>query len=274
MGLPDLATALKLRHRLDRPELWPPTRRREGNCEACGAFSRFEFRPVISAELAATARWPRRTLRGWNKRESLACTACYAPYRFRRMARAIVRRYGEDGCESLVQLAKQASFRRLSLLALDDPLLVRCLEEHPGLHRSRYFVSLIPGLSLPNDGLTYQDGSFDLAYSLDVLEHTPHYLQAIREVHRVLKSGGVWLTSLPLLPERATRTRALINPDGSIQHLLPPSHHARPADESLVFVEFGLDFLDQIEAAGFQVRVSGFSFLERDYSSVFVCEKR
>lgn len=39
--------------------------------------------------------------------------------------------------------------------------------------------------------LGFADGSFDIVYSFGVLHHTPHPAQAIREVHRVLRPGGV-----------------------------------------------------------------------------------
>jgi len=38
--------------------------------------------------------------------------------------------------------------------------------------------------------LDYPDGSFDLAYSVSVLEHTGSYSEVIKSVHRVLKPGG------------------------------------------------------------------------------------
>jgi ubiquinone/menaquinone biosynthesis C-methylase UbiE len=38
--------------------------------------------------------------------------------------------------------------------------------------------------------LPFSDGSFDLVYSNGVLHHTPNTVDAVREIHRVLRRGG------------------------------------------------------------------------------------
>jgi ubiquinone/menaquinone biosynthesis C-methylase UbiE len=45
-------------------------------------------------------------------------------------------------------------------------------------------------------GLSFADDSFDIVYSYGVLHHTPAPRQAVREVYRVLKPGGVALVML------------------------------------------------------------------------------
>lgn len=43
------------------------------------------------------------------------------------------------------------------------------------------------------------DASYDCALCLEVLEHVPQPLQAIREIHRILKPGGLLIFSTPYL---------------------------------------------------------------------------
>ena len=45
--------------------------------------------------------------------------------------------------------------------------------------------------------LPYRDDFFDVVVSFDVFEHIKNDFQAIREVHRVLKSGGVLIFAVP-----------------------------------------------------------------------------
>lgn len=54
---------------------------------------------------------------------------------------------------------------------------------------------VVDGYSLP-----YADQSFDLVCLFDTVEHVPDDLRAMREVHRVLRPGGVVFLSVPAFP--------------------------------------------------------------------------
>lgn len=59
--------------------------------------------------------------------------------------------------------------------------------------RHRFALYDMPGNFLVADGerLPFADGSFDVVYSNGVLHHTPNTAAAVREVHRVLRQGGI-----------------------------------------------------------------------------------
>ena len=59
--------------------------------------------------------------------------------------------------------------------------------------KKRFFEnSLISQLNIGDaENLSFKDSTFDIVYSYGVLHHTPNTTQAIKEVYRVLKPGGI-----------------------------------------------------------------------------------
>ena len=93
--------------------------------------------------------------------------------------------------------------------------------------------------------LTWGDECFDIALSLDVLEHITSPEAAIAEVSRVLRPDGVHLFTTPTysVPETIRTARDL--PEGGVEHLFEPEYHGSPNDPggSLVYHRFGLDLM-------------------------------
>jgi SAM-dependent methyltransferase len=116
--------------------------------------------------------------------------------------------------------------------------------------RARHFP--IPHLDLQDIG--FADASFDLFVSGDVFEHIPDLDRALGEILRVLKPGGMIVSSFPFSPGRLhTIVRASPAPDGGVVHHLPPLHHGNPVDPeagSLVFQYPGWDLLAKLRAWG------------------------
>ncbi|MEQ9409411.1 MAG: class I SAM-dependent methyltransferase [Fuerstiella sp.] len=86
-----------------------------------------------------------------------------------------------------------------------EPELSRWLRRQP---RVIYLSGdLCPGvgeLCLNLCRLPFRDSSLDLVYCAHVLNALPDDMQAMREVHRVLKPGGVAVMNVPLQPGAAT----------------------------------------------------------------------
>jgi Methyltransferase domain len=133
---------------------------------------------------------------------------------------------------------------------------------YPGLVGSEYLGTRVP-LGAALDGirnedltaLTFDDQSFDLILSFDVMEHVPDSERALRECFRCLKAGGSLMFSAPFRldsPENIIRAR--VRSDGSIEHLLPPEYHenpVNPAQGALCLRDFGWQVLEQMRAVGF-----------------------
>lgn len=98
--------------------------------------------------------------------------------------------------------------------------------------------------------LTFEDSTFDVFITQDVMEHVFHPEQVCREVMRVLKPWGLYLFTAPKhkhLLHSVARAKKLES--GDVEHLLPAEYHGNPiSDEgSLVTWDYGTDFDDLLK---------------------------
>ena len=103
--------------------------------------------------------------------------------------------------------------------------------------------------------LSYPAGVFDLAVTLEVLEHVPSIPAALAELARVLRPGGVMISTVPFryFDEKTEIKAQLVG--GEIKHLTDtPEYHQDPHRKSgaLVFQLPGWDILDMARYCGFR----------------------
>lgn len=101
--------------------------------------------------------------------------------------------------------------------------------------------------------LTYPGQSFDFCTSTEVFEHVPDDRKGFREIHRVLKSGGHFIFTVPLSEEARTIERAKFE-NGQIVHHLPAEYHGdrqRGFGSVLAYRNYGRDICDRLLEAGF-----------------------
>jgi hypothetical protein len=121
----------------------------------------------------------------------------------------------------------------------------------------------VPVLQVRHEDLTalsFPPASFDLVVHGDVLEHIPAPRRALAEIHRVLAPGGATVFTAPFLAGHdAHEVRAVVDPGGTVRHLLPPEIHGNPihAGGSLVFQTLGWEVLDDLRTAGFRSAAVG-----------------
>lgn len=120
---------------------------------------------------------------------------------------------------------------------------------------SQYFPDQVPGSTFRGfrcenfESLTFSNNSIDLHVSQDVLEHIFDPEKAFQEIARTLKPGGAHIFSVPIVNRNnPSKTRAVMNDNGEIQHIEPPMYHGNPINNegSLVTVDWGFDICQRI----------------------------
>jgi SAM-dependent methyltransferase len=181
--------------------------------------------------------------------ELLVCLRCRANLRYEMLAEYI-REFGTDlQMKDVIELDRDSPLR---------PLLSTAKSY------TRTFYS--PGLpigSLADDGsqvqditkLFFDDKSFDLMISSEVLEHILDLKAAFAETHRVLRPGGMHIFTVP----PASRTQQLVCIEGGkLKFLvLPPEYHGDPLGKNgiLAYWHLGPDFPQHIDTAGLELSV-------------------
>ena len=100
--------------------------------------------------------------------------------------------------------------------------------------------------------LSLRTGTFDVVLSCDVLEHVPDIPLCLSEMARILRPGGVMLSTHPFTWIDTPTVRARLV-EGQVEHLMEPEYHGNPAAPtgSLVFTVPGWNILEQCRSAGF-----------------------
>ena len=218
----------------------------EGWCEVCESRSAFHVDRIWGGRELADGFWEP------NWRERCVCVRCHLNTR-QRVIGARVRDHVRSRPQPMdVYLTEQVT-----------PIYQWLVRTLPGTNwvGSEYLGPSIAGGTVDEAGirhedverLSFADGRFDLVVSNDVLEHVNDPARALAELFRVLRPGGVMLMTVPFhVALEQNRRRAEVGGSGIVHHL-PAEYHGNPVSDegSLVFTDFGWEFLEQMRAAGF-----------------------
>jgi SAM-dependent methyltransferase len=80
--------------------------------------------------------------------------------------------------------------------------------------------------NLNHESLPYPDASFDVVTATEVIEHLEDFRRVVREIHRVLKPGGVCILSTPNILNLNSRLRFLTFGFWNLFGPLPVKHSA------------------------------------------------
>jgi SAM-dependent methyltransferase len=209
-----------------------------GHCAICDKPTRFRVGPESYVAAKGVYLW----------RESLSCDHCWLNARMRAALHYLFEKVAPDRNADIYLTERET--RVFEEVKARFPNAVGS-EFYPGVPSGE----LLNGVRCENlEALTFADSSFDAVVSLDVLEHVPHHLHALREIRRILRPGGQLVLTAPFrMTHQETYDLAHMREDGSIDYILqPPQYHGNPiGDPVLSYRNFGWQLLDEMRAAGF-----------------------
>jgi len=256
-------------------------------CIVCGrrAWMLLQKRAIPPRLVELWGLTPRQAL-ALARKETLTCTNCGSRFRSRRIAQILLEIYpaghSPNQAESIASWTHSKEVKSLHIAEFNkiDGLHEQLLAL-PSLQYSEFVEGGEPGKLIEGvrcedlTRLTYPDASFDLVLSSETLEHVPDLHHALREVHRILKPGGIHIFTIPRLPgTRQTHARATLAANGTIRAVACPLLHHPGGDVGyLVFTEFGADLKEILEAAGFEAHERFGPLSDDDFCQVWITSK-
>jgi len=215
-------------------------------------------------------------------RNNLFCPICRSVSRKRHVSKVLLRElFPTTG--AIARIPWRDGIRVLSA-SVKDPYY-RLLHNHPKF----VFSDLVSGIPLGSrigeqafcqdlQALTFDSEYFDAVITEDVLEHVRDANRALREIHRVLKFGGLHVFTVPFNFDQQTIVR--VDTSGPEDELLmPPEYHGDPLRGNiLAYRTFGLDMFDLLTETGFETKVERSNYADYPHgivdSYVFVSRKK
>lgn len=192
-------------------------------------------------------------------RSGLRCVGCGSRSRNRHVAATVVEALRNRGVERLSDLHDHPELRVLNTHH-DSPLATALGDadhiDHTGYWEGVAAGALHGGVRCEDlTALSYDDDSLDVVVSEDVLEHIPAVTDALREIHRVLRPGGVHVFSIPFRADR--RGEACFDlVDGEPLLHEPVAYHTDPIRGRVaVYHRFGYGLVEELDAIGFRTRI-------------------
>jgi SAM-dependent methyltransferase len=219
---------------------------------------------------------------GDNLRETFTCPLCGSISRNRHLAKVLCQRIGGEETRSLAEWITRFPNRRIYEPQASGAIY-SVLKRLKGYVCSEFLPDVTPGSSMNGvrcedlEHLSFPGNSFDVVITQDVLEHVRNPWIAFGEIHRVLKSGGYHVFTIPY--HKGLKTVKRIQPEGDRDvYLLPKVHHGDGIRDGLVYTDFGDDIVDALHEIGFTTDIVSSNDLDRDknhvyWSVIFVSKK-
>ena len=160
-----------------------------GRCTICGKFTPFVCIDVMAAH------------------NNMYCIFCKSSSRKRLVAKLLMETCLSD-ISSIAEMPRSHKKLRVLNTSLNDSF-------YKVLYGFEHFFcsDLLPDIPLGTEikkrvfcqnleAMTFENSSFDIVITEDVLEHVKDHIKAFREIHRVLKKGGYHIFTVPFVFDR------------------------------------------------------------------------
>lgn len=243
-------------------------------CPICDSKLFVEYTNVIPKELAIDWKLSEYEIKQFNLREGELCKNCGSSLRLRNIAHSILIAYN----------ARNITLKKLIQTKLSNYFIAEinyCGQLHNllALNKNLYYSEFGSKNEFIRHedlmALSYSDSMFDLLLNTDVLEHVPDIDTSISEISRVLKKNGIFIFTVPIIFERETLQRAILNEENEIEFIESKSFHGEYALGSLdylVFYEFGKDIIKKLKVY-FDITIVKEKDDIENLRTVFICKK-
>jgi SAM-dependent methyltransferase len=234
-----------------------------GRCNICGNLTVFVCTDVKTA------------------RGNFLCPVCRSFSRKRHIAKIINDFYGSSSISEIPKNLKN----NMQLHSFDiNDSFYKYLNNNEFFSCSEFLMDVPNGTEIKNgvycqdiENLTFNNETFDIIVTEDVLEHVRDYEKSFKEILRVLKPGGYHIFTIPFYFDRDTLIRVDTSGNKDIPLLTPEYHESKFSKKVLAYRTFGNDLFDYLHQIGFNTKVdfSKLSYLNLGIydSYVFISRK-
>jgi len=255
-----------------------------GYCPSCDRNSMF----VLAKRHAA---WVHRIATDWSNshgykhalaiRESSICALCRANLRMRAQARTALDMLGLRRTRDLAAMLENDRRFVMFEAATNTVFRPRAVVGRPNYLSSEYNEAAPRGavvdgiLNQDLQALTFDDASFDVVLTSDVLEHVANLDRALNEIRRVLKPGGHHVFTVPADPELPHTIERAHLEGATVVHDLAPVYHgdSMRGEGILAFRDFAADAAARLSQPSMPCRMVECALPDGHTTAVFVARK-
>lgn len=197
-------------------------------------------------------------------RETMQCRECLSSMRQRSLALALLEYWRQRYCVCHTSIAELAAAGLCGVRILDTDnfsaisQLLRCAD---GYVRCSYLPDIPWGVTLTSnyyninlERIDFENESFDIVLTSDVMEHVRDSDAAHEEIHRILRPGGAYIFNVPF-DEHEEMDIQLVDTSGTQDvYLCKPQYHGDPLSGGiLAYRVFGRELIRKLQSLGFRV---------------------